>query len=438
MAGNNKVAVFFAFASVLLAQSALAISSDQAKSIASSYIEQNSGDQAALEPYNLQQPLDYNGKNYWMVFLKPQTAQSGDYSPTFIKFAVSDEDQSLVRDQEILAVLFMHNYKYHLEGTFLRNEKMSYADLQVSLEAIRLNLDNAKTNLDGLRASVAKRDHPAALDDKLAAIELQLGDLRDKAANLKDSNVRIGIDFESEFSQNSQVTSFDSAMGNYNTTFEALAGFLGAYDSYLPLVRDAQLAANLTSDEAQALQKISNLAPSIETFPFSSSLFEQAVADYNRQVSQDAPRAVNDSMSSTLYRIAKIDAQRAYERSRSPVESALADFASNARYYELCKTEEKANLLKSQWADTKAVMEGKKSASTEGYLQIPGNVSRAAGDAESIRQSMESCLSKPSVTPKPADYSGLSNAVAAIIVIGIGAYLYFRYKKSQADVDLES
>ncbi len=436
---NNAVARFIAFSlalAIVFVPYSSAISSDKAKDVAALHIKQGADDVAALEPYSLQKPVEHNGKGYWIAFLQPRSTPSGIYSPTFLKFAVLDEDGRIVRDPEILRILFLHDYKYHLENTFLRSEKISYADLQISLEALSENVANAKANFDGLAASVSKREHSTALDDKLAAIEQQLGELSYKVANLKTSNVRNGLDFENEFSQNSLISSYDSAISNYNSTFEALIEFLDAYESYRLLVRDSETFAMLSSDEQSVLQKISVLEPSIPTFAFSSNLFRQTTAEYNRRLFQDSGRAVNDSVEGTLYRIAEKNAQDAFTGAQSAVETEIATATQNPLEYKTCELGDRARDLKTSWESIKAVIQGKSASTTQIYEDLPRNVSIAASEAESIRQTLESCLNAPKPTPKPSQDAGaLTNVFAAVIFIALCAYVYLRWKKSQEQVE---
>ncbi len=428
---------FFLALVLFASQLAFAVSSDEAKSRASSFIEAGSDEVAQLEPYNLQRPVEFNGKTYWLIYLSPKGAPPERYSLTYLKFAVSDDLGTVVRDEEILRTLFLHDYKYDLENSFLKNEKLSYADLQFSLEALQENIATAKSTFSGLEASVDKRDHSIALEDKLAAISQSLDDLSNKAANLKESNVRNGLDFEKEFSQTSLVTSFDSAISNYNTSFEALLDFLDQYENYRLLTREQETYALLTSEEASAMQRISNLEPQTPSFPFSKNLLGETVSEFNNRLGKEAEDTVSNSVASTLHRIAKINAQDAYKARSRTVETEIANSQQYAKEYDACGLKDRAFVLKQDWETLTAIVQGKTPATTADFEDVPRNASKAEADAQSIKESLENCVSKPTPTPKPQDDAGLTNIAAAVLVILLAIFLYRQYKKSQQQVDLD-
>ncbi|MFQ5406694.1 MAG: hypothetical protein ACE5DI_06080, partial [Candidatus Micrarchaeia archaeon] len=356
------LALFF---SVFFAAFSSAISSEAAKNLVEGYIE-GTDEVLALAPYNLQKPLEYNGRNYWMVYLGSRSAPAGVYSFSFTKFLISDEGTgSLVKDEELLETFFLHDYQYVLEQNYLTPEKLSFEDLSLSFENLRRTIDNAKLNFDSLKNSVSEREHSAVLDDRIAAIEQLLLELSDSVDVVKDSTVQTGLEFKTRFSEDGQIETYSQAVEHYNSTFEALLEFLEAYEAYGDEVKQHETFTLLLSEEQEVLTSISNIEPEVQSFPFSKAILQTRVAEYNRRLLLDSKGALKDAVSNTLFRIAKSDATVVFEKVRRHenglVEGVLSEIDARKREVEeICDLKTEADNLKRTWALVTDVMVDKK------------------------------------------------------------------------------
>ncbi|MFQ5406576.1 MAG: hypothetical protein ACE5DI_05470, partial [Candidatus Micrarchaeia archaeon] len=80
----------------------------------------------------------------------------------------------------------------------------------------------------------------------------------------------------------------------------------------------------------------------------------------------------------------------------------------------------------------------KKNTSVAAYEQVPRDANAAKLLAEQFEERFDRCMNEPIPTLRPEKGDdAFSNLVLLAVVIGIGAYVYSRYKKAQSDVDLE-
>ncbi len=416
---------------LLMCSFAFAISSEQAKTAAAGYVLGQ--EQVALVPYG-STPLTDETLSYWLVYFAPTTATPGEYYFSYLKQAVLADSGAMVTDEAVLSRLFKVDYYFDLENNFLKSNKLDYGNLRAGAEATKDQIATARTVTTQISSSISKRKPDSAAIDKVSDLSARLTTLGEKLEQLQLS-VEQGLTNEDSFSQTGVLSSYESAVGNYNATFDALVLFVDELSAYRDALQDQDLIAGLTSEEGNALFPASNKVS--EQFPWSRDSLEgpkDPLNVFNSRMSA-ADASVDDAVSNSLFRKASVDADSSYKAAqKAGIESLISRSKTEKTQFSVCEVSELASQIKAKWEAVKLTMENP-GARLEDYEGVSSNLSEIRGLQDRLTERYNTCINGPTPTPQAPDYSGPVQVLVVALVIIVGAVLYFQQKKKQEDAE---
>ncbi len=367
-------------------------------------------------------PLEVVGERYWIAYFYQTT--SPDTKNLFI--AVSDNTGLLERDSEKLTKIFAITYKLGVAES-LKQGKASLEDIEAFLtEAEKLRQAAEDVLLRSVKQQIEVK-HP---EISFNEIEAALNDLKGSQERLRDS-MRETRSLKSQFELYGTEFDFENYFAAYNATFgqfNEVARIAGKYQA--AVLAKADETANSPSlnfsDKQEIKAALEKLYDVGDYKGFKSGVTDPAMRVVASQL-QRQPGFVNNSVESTLYRIAKKNAEAGY--SGPEVRQAVTALLAQGRESELRACAVDVTELKRAWSEVRGVMENPVNASRPAYEAIPEKVGEVQRLAEAAAAKLTNCLEAPAPVQAPRQDNTLQNALVALLAIVLLYYGYSRYKK---------
>ncbi|MBI5176657.1 hypothetical protein HY995_01060 [Candidatus Micrarchaeota archaeon] len=405
---------------LLAAPLAQALSSDQALDIVGGkqgYL--NQGESAKLL---LATQLDLDGERYWIIYAY-QTASPANKN---LFFAVNDNTAGVETDEGRLSRLFAIAYRLDLLDS-AKAAKASVADIEQFLADANQKRKAVSDNYLRLVKQQLELQYP---DIDFAPIEAGLGDISIKSDSV-GQEISDYRDFENQFQVYGTASDFDNLFGQHNKTVASFGVLSKSVEKYqnavLQKTEETGNSARLNSSDKQNIKTVlENIYDVGDYRGFKSASIYPASRNINSLLLLQDQR-VNASVSSTLFRVAKKNAENAYT---NDLKASMASLLSPAGNSELKACGIDAAQLKKDWADVRFVMENPSSANRESYLAIPAKITAVRDGAAQVEGKLNDCTSvTPAPASKPKQDSGLLNILYAILALFIGYAILQQYRK---------
>jgi len=413
-----KSVALAAIAVLALAGTAFAaLSSDQASTIVQGYL--NAGETAKLL---LPTPLEINGERYWVAYFFQTTSPETKN----LLIAVSDNTGFVERDPTALTSAFRVAQKLAVFDS-LKQGKASLDDVDAFLSDAQSQRQSVEQVFYTNIRQQLETKYPQVSFDEIAN---GLQQVKDESERL-ENGIRETRSLKSQFELYGTGADFDAYFDAYNTTlgeFNALsltveryqAGVLSKVDE---VTNSPDLNFSAKQEITAALEKTYDVG---DYKGFRSGVVEPAQRLMASQLARQDTLVANN-VESTLYRIAKKNADNAYS---AGLRDSVSFLLSAAREPELKVCGIDAGGLKRAWAQVRTVMENPANATRQAYETVPEQAAKSQELATDVTQKLNGCTIEVTPVPQRADYSGmLSNALILLVLAGIGYFGYTRYKK---------
>ncbi len=411
-----KLMALLALAGVVVAS----LSSDQVLDlVGGSHGYLNQGESAKLL---LPTPLEVQGERYWIAYFYQTT--SPDTKNLYI--AVNDNTGDVERDGGKLALVFGVTGKLAVLDS-LKAAKASLDDISLFLSDAQKQREAAEQLFSTAVKQQIELKHPELSFDE---IETALNDLRDKESVMADG-IRETRDLKSQFELYGTALDFDNYFTSYNASFgkaNVVARSAAKYQSaVLAKANEVTNSQSLNFSEKQDIKATLEKLYDIGDFAgFKSTVSDPAIRAVDSQLKR-SDAFVNNSVDSTLYRVTRKDAERAYS---DELKAAVTSLLSPARESDLRACNVDVTGLRASWAELRSTMENPANATAASYKTVPQKAGEVQALVAAATKKLNDCLTAPApVVKQPKQDNTLSNALIGLLVIVLAYVGYTRYKK---------
>ncbi|MEK6924438.1 MAG: hypothetical protein AABW54_04320 [Candidatus Micrarchaeota archaeon] len=369
------------------------------------------------------QPLEVAGERYWVAYsYLPATPSTRN-----LLIAVNDNTGSVEVGEEPLEKVF--RLVSAIDAVmYLEKNKLSPNDLKAFLESQQEQfLGATDNNYRTLVKNQLETKYPA-LD--FSPVEGALEELKAEHAETNDQVLALFEARQLAFSYYAEQD-MGAYVDVYNETLEKFGSLAATYRKYRAALRTkvdelANSAELNFSDKENIKTALEKLGGNPEYQSFYSSAVQPGAQVFQSVLDRGMKNAKNE-VASTLYVIAKKEAEKAYT---NELQSKMASLTDSKRERSLAACGIEMQQLREDWGGVRSVMENPSNSTREAYLAIPERLSKIALDAAGVEQREDDCINAPAAeTGSKPDYSLVVN-VLVFAAIAIGAYvLYAKYKK---------
>jgi hypothetical protein len=376
----------------------------------------------------LQTPIEINGERYWVAYVY----QTSSPDTKNLQLAVSDNTGFVERDPIALTSVFQISQKLAVMDQLKQGK--------ASLDDVDAFLSDAQTQRQSVEqvfyTNIRQQLEPKYTQVSFDEIANGLQEVKDGQDALQN-NIRETRSLKGQFELYGTGNDFDAYFNAFNTTlgsFNTLSLTVERYQSRVlakvdEVTNSRDLNFSAKEEITTALEKTYDVG---DYKGFRTGVVEPAQRLMASQLARQDTLVANN-VESTLYRIAKKNAEKAYS---TDLKDSVTAVLASAREPELKVCGIDASELKKVWAQVRTVMENPSNSSRATYDTVPEQAAKASTLAADITQKLNDCTIAATPPPQRADYSGLlSNALILVVVAGLGYYGYTRYKKWRQESD---
>lgn len=413
-----KPAVFLA-AMALWAVFALpvaAVSSSEALAALGTCLAQNNPN---LQPFG--QTFQLGDVPYY-VFYYPLA------SPHRMVAVVGQEDGQLIRDSGVLEPVTGGIYD-SLILSDIRAKGFSAETLQAAIQSNLGALDDQQAKMQVFQTQTTEKYPQLSFQELLTRLDA----LRSKA-DLLNLQLSDTISEEQQYTAAPSAEGAANAIRQYNASFTALFGYFTAYDDYNKAIGGVERQLYEKSIPDPDNRNINTNLEHLRDIGISSLYAKAKKVDPRKGPAglglQADPQWVNDSISSFQFQNLACQANDAYNQ-------ALGQYTSIARSESVLSAAGLATDVNNIKADWKLIQRAHDKASLEGHQYVLDNVPVVKAEMDKLTARYEA-LNAPAPTAKPQAQSDPTNGLILAILLAIGGYGFYMYRKKQQEAADES
>lgn len=418
-----KLIAFSIFLLLFLQLAKADISSSAATDKVGPYLLQNENNILLIE----KQVTLRSDRSYWIFFFPPTSKER-------LIVGVDNNNGEVVGDEGTLNSLAAVAYQYFMVSEdpyqgYLQSNGVSNSFLTPIFSNSNDVLQTRITDL----STFASEIHDKYPQIKLDEVEARQGKLSSLSEGML-STLQFGQSLRDNFKADYSSQSLDNFFSYYNTTFTKLNSFFTAYDDYLRAISyvEATLPKSGIPDPDnknifQSLESlrdigISSIYPKVKLFDPLAKLEEKTV---------EGGAWSNDSVSSFLFRKAKVDATNSYNAYTPKVQWALTnknDLETRCGIY--------LPGLEAEWNAIASILS--QATKTEDFSRALTKINVVGGRLDQANSNYDKCVQTPASSHKATQNNNVdyTSIIAALAIIGIGFYAYNTYfKKREEEVE---
>ncbi|MBI2446027.1 hypothetical protein HYV43_06580 [Candidatus Micrarchaeota archaeon] len=214
----------------------------------------------------------------------------------------------------------------------------------------------------------------------------------------------------------------------YNASFTALFDYLAAYDDYSKAITNAERQLYEQSIPDPDNKNINTNLENLRDIGISSLYAKAKTTDPRKNLAtliSQRPQWVNDSVSSFFFQDLSCRANAAYDE-------ALPQYRQVVQSEALLRSaglERDVREIKSDWAE---IVDARDKRTAENYQFVLDNLPTVKAEMVDLKARYDRLIA-PTSTPKPKTEDDPTNWLILVIVLALGAYGFWMYRKKQQE-----